>query len=98
MVFLAGALLLLLASDFIYSYLSIDGAANDTLQTCMGALSWILVAWAGYERLRNKDDEGSENELTLPLGMLTAVTFGVVPALSNAMDHGVARPGPVPML
>ena len=32
----------------------------------MGALSWILVAWAGYERLRNKDDEGPENELMLP--------------------------------
>jgi archaellum biogenesis protein FlaJ (TadC family) len=60
------ALVLLLASDFIYSYMSIDGAANDTLQTCMGALSWILVAWAGYERLRNKDDEGVESELTLP--------------------------------
>jgi diguanylate cyclase (GGDEF)-like protein/PAS domain S-box-containing protein len=66
MAFLAGALLLLLASDFIYSYLSISGEANGTLQTSMGALSWILVAWAGYERLRNKDDEGGESELTLP--------------------------------
>ena len=24
----------------------------------MAALSWVLVAWAGYERLRNKYEEG----------------------------------------
>jgi PAS domain S-box-containing protein len=63
---LAGALLLLLASDFISSYLGINGGSNDTLQTVLGALSWVLVAWAGYERLRNREDEGPDKDLTVP--------------------------------
>jgi diguanylate cyclase (GGDEF)-like protein/PAS domain S-box-containing protein len=63
---LAGALLLLLASDFISSYLGINGGSNATLQTVLGALSWILVAWAGYERLRNRADDGPDRDLTVP--------------------------------
>ncbi len=63
---LAGALMLLLASDLIFSYQSMGGGANATLQTCLGALSWVLVAWAGYERLRKKEDEGSERDITVP--------------------------------
>jgi diguanylate cyclase (GGDEF)-like protein/PAS domain S-box-containing protein len=63
---LAGALLLLLTSDFIYSYQSVTGGVNDRLQSCLGALSWVLVAWAGYERLRNRDDDGPEREIEVP--------------------------------
>jgi diguanylate cyclase (GGDEF)-like protein/PAS domain S-box-containing protein len=63
---LAGALMLLLLSDFIYSYQSINGGVNNTLQSCMGALAWILVAWAGYERIRNREDEGETREITVP--------------------------------
>ena len=64
---LGAALLLLLAADLIYGYQTIDGGTgNATLQGCMGALSWILVAWAGYERLRKKADEGPQHEIVIP--------------------------------
>lgn len=63
---LAGALLLLLVSDLIFSYQTIGGDANDTLQSCLGALSWILVAWAGYERMRHRDAEEKDRDVTLP--------------------------------
>jgi diguanylate cyclase (GGDEF)-like protein/PAS domain S-box-containing protein len=64
---LAAALLLLLVADLLYSYQSIDGgSANQTLQSCLGALSWILVAWAGYERLRKKSDDAGEREIVVP--------------------------------
>ena len=72
---LAGALLLLLAGDVISSYLGISGATNDTLQTCLGALSWILVAWAGYERLRHREDDAPEKELTVPHVLAYAVAY-----------------------
>ena len=64
---LATALLLLLVSDLLYSYQTIDGGSgNATLQSCMGALSWILVAWAGYERLRKKSEDGPVREIAIP--------------------------------
>jgi diguanylate cyclase (GGDEF)-like protein/PAS domain S-box-containing protein len=77
---LAGALLLLLVSDLIYSYQAIDGGSgNATIQSCMGALSWILVAWAGYERLRKKSDEGPQHEIVIPnlFGYLVAYVAAI---------------------
>ena len=56
---LAAALLLLLASDLLYSYQAHQRRQlNDTLQSCMGALSWILVAWAGYEQVTQQGGGG----------------------------------------
>jgi diguanylate cyclase (GGDEF)-like protein/PAS domain S-box-containing protein len=64
---LGAALLLLVAADFLYSLQTVDGGeANQTLQSCLGALSWMLVAWAGYLRLRHKDDGGHEREIEIP--------------------------------
>jgi diguanylate cyclase (GGDEF)-like protein/PAS domain S-box-containing protein len=63
---LAAALLLLLFSDVIFSYQTLDGGANTTLQTVMGAAAWILVAWAGYDRLRRNEDDGPERDIMLP--------------------------------
>ena len=91
---LAGALLLLLVSDFIYSYQTIDGDANDTLQSCMGALSWILVAWAGYERLRNRDDEETERDVTLP--HLFAYLVAYVAAIAGFVASSSRRRHPRP--
>jgi len=86
---LAGALMLLLLSDLIYSYQSINGGVNNTLQSCMGALAWILVAWAGYERIRNREDEGPTREITVPhlfayLVAYVAATAGFVVLLLAA--------------
>ena len=63
---LAAALLLLLFSDVIFSYQMLHGGANTTLQTVMGAAAWILVAWAGYDRLRRNEDDGAERDIMLP--------------------------------
>ena len=95
---LAGALMLLLTSDFIYSYQSVTGGVNDTLQSCMGALSWILVAWAGYERLRNKDDEGPDREIEVPhlfayLVAYVAAIAGFAVLLLAAEQHPGHAPG-----
>lgn len=64
---LAAALLLLLAADFIYSFQTIGGSDPDpAVQGCLGALSWMLVAWAGYTRLRHKADDRLEGEIEIP--------------------------------
>jgi diguanylate cyclase (GGDEF)-like protein/PAS domain S-box-containing protein len=63
---LAAALLLLLCSDVVFSYQTLDGSANSTLQTAMGAAAWVLVAWAGYDRLRRNEDDGPELDIMLP--------------------------------
>ena len=86
---LAGALCSCCSSDLIYSYQSINGGVNDTLQSCMGALAWILVAWAGYERIRNREDEGPTREITVPhlfayLVAYVAATAGFVVLLLAA--------------
>jgi diguanylate cyclase (GGDEF)-like protein/PAS domain S-box-containing protein len=61
------ALLIQVAVDLLFSYESLNGGSgNTTLLNCMAALTWILVAWAGYMRLRNKSADGVEREISVP--------------------------------
>ncbi len=59
---LAGALLTQVAVDLFVSY----GSSYAALLNCMAALTWILVAWAGYIRLRNKSHEQRTREIPVP--------------------------------
>ncbi|HJW75044.1 MAG TPA: EAL domain-containing protein, partial [Thermoleophilia bacterium] len=64
---LAAALLLLLAADFLYSFQTIGGGEpSQAVQGSLGALSWILVSWAGYARLRKKAEDGPDREIEIP--------------------------------
>jgi diguanylate cyclase (GGDEF)-like protein/PAS domain S-box-containing protein len=76
---LAAALVLLLISDLLYSYQGLNGSVNGSLQNFLAASSWVLVAWAGYERLRQRSAEGPEHEIVIPS------LFGYLVAYGTAM-------------
>jgi diguanylate cyclase (GGDEF)-like protein/PAS domain S-box-containing protein len=63
---LAVALMIQLAVDLLFSHQTLTGGGSTILLNSMAALSWILVAWAGYERLRNKSDDGAVREIAIP--------------------------------
>jgi diguanylate cyclase (GGDEF)-like protein/PAS domain S-box-containing protein len=63
---LAAALVIQLAVDLLLSHRTLTGGGSVTLLNSMAAISWILVAWAGYERLRHKSEDGSEREIKIP--------------------------------
>jgi diguanylate cyclase (GGDEF)-like protein/PAS domain S-box-containing protein len=61
------ALLIQVAVDLLFSHESLNGGTgNATLLNSMAALTWILVAWAGYMRLRNKSADGVQREIGVP--------------------------------
>ena len=51
---LAAALVIQLMVDLLISHSTLTGSGNIALLNAMAAVSWTLVAWAGYERLRHK--------------------------------------------
>ena len=63
---LAAALMIQLAVDLLFSHQTLTGRGSMMLLNSMAALSWILVAWAGYERLRNKSEDGALREIAIP--------------------------------
>jgi diguanylate cyclase (GGDEF)-like protein/PAS domain S-box-containing protein len=64
---LAAALTIQVATDLLFSYGSLNPGSNyTTLSNCMAALTWLLVAWAGYLRLRNKAKDGPAREIAVP--------------------------------
>ena len=63
---LAAALVLQLMVDLLLSHTTLTGSSNVVLLNTMAALSWTLVAWAGYERLRHKSEDGSTREIQVP--------------------------------
>jgi len=63
---LAAALVIQLAVDLLLSHQTLTGSGSGTLLNSMAASSWILVAWAGYERLRHKSEDGAQREIKIP--------------------------------
>ena len=64
---LAGALVTQVVVDLLVDNQTLTGTgANQVLINCLAAVTWILVAWAGYERLRRKYEDGSDREIPIP--------------------------------
>jgi diguanylate cyclase (GGDEF)-like protein/PAS domain S-box-containing protein len=64
---LVAALVIQIAVDLLISYGSLHGAGGTSaLVNCMSSLIWILVAWAGYLRLRKKSGDGAGREIAVP--------------------------------
>jgi diguanylate cyclase (GGDEF)-like protein/PAS domain S-box-containing protein len=64
---LAGALVTQVVVDLLVDHQTLTGSSGgQALITCMAAVTWILVAWAGYERLHKKYEDGADREITIP--------------------------------
>jgi diguanylate cyclase (GGDEF)-like protein/PAS domain S-box-containing protein len=64
---LAGALVTQVVVDLLVDNQTLSGtSANQVLINCLAAATWILVAWAGYERLRRKYEDGADREIPIP--------------------------------
>ena len=63
---LAAALVIQLVVDLLLSHRTLTGGGSLALLNSMAAVSWILVAWAGYERLRHKSEDGAQREIMIP--------------------------------
>ena len=64
---LAAALALQVIVDILFSYKTLNpGSGGETLLSCLAPVVWILVAWAGYMRLRKKSEDGPVREVAIP--------------------------------
>ena len=73
---LAGALVVQVAVDLLVSYGAQNSADNfSVLTNCMSAVTWVLVAWAGYTRLRNKSQDSPEREIAVPNSFAYLVAY-----------------------
>jgi diguanylate cyclase (GGDEF)-like protein/PAS domain S-box-containing protein len=64
---LVAALVIQIAVDLLISYGSLHGSGGTSaLVNCLSSLIWILVAWAGYLRLRKKSGDGAGREIAVP--------------------------------
>jgi diguanylate cyclase (GGDEF)-like protein/PAS domain S-box-containing protein len=63
---LFAALVAQLVVDLLITRETLTGDGNSQLITVVAAVTWILVAWAGWERLRKKSSDGAEREIIVP--------------------------------
>jgi diguanylate cyclase (GGDEF)-like protein/PAS domain S-box-containing protein len=91
---LAAALVIQLMVDLLISHSTLTGSSNTVLLNCMSAMSWILVAWAGFERLRYRAGDGQAREIRIP-GMFAYLVayvaalagFGVLLLAAGSVLH-----------
>jgi diguanylate cyclase (GGDEF)-like protein/PAS domain S-box-containing protein len=63
---LFAALVAQLLVDLLITRETLTGSGSSQLITVVAAVTWILVAWAGWERLQKKSQDDPEREIIVP--------------------------------